>query len=123
MADIAETTSTGRRTVTGLGFALAGGGCLLTVASLVLDVTEARTDRALAIAVQLLCTLLPIALGLFRLRKSPDDRFARLLIVAGLSWSVMTFAQSSNSALYSVGRLSVWAVEVMIVYLLLAFPD
>src|SRR3954470_22759005 len=99
MADITETTPTGRRTLVGIGFALAGGGCLLTAAAFVLDGTETRTDRALAIAVHLLCTLLPVSLGLFRLLRRPDDRFARLLIIAGVTWSVVTFAQSSDSTL------------------------
>src|SRR3954468_21619870 len=123
--DIAETTSTGRRrTVAGLGFALAGAGCLLTVAAFVLDATDtARSGRALAITVHVLCVALPIALGLFRLTRRRDDRFALLLIGTGAAWSVCSFAQSSDPTLYSIGRAGVWVVEVMIVYLLLAFPE
>jgi signal transduction histidine kinase len=122
--DMTETTLPGRRTETGIGFALVGGGFLLTVASAILDVTDTpRTDRAGAIAMQALCVLLPVGLGLFRLTRRRDDRFARLLIVTGLTWSIVTFAQSSDSTLYSIGRASVWVVEAMIVYLLLAFPD
>jgi signal transduction histidine kinase len=124
MLDMTETARTGRRTVAGIGLlAVAGGGCLLTVAAVALEVTEARTGRAAAIAAHLACTLLPVALGLFRLSRRPDDRFARLLIITGLAWSAVTFSQSSDSTLYSIGRLSVWVIEVMIVYLLLAFPD
>src|SRR4051812_2990548 len=122
--DIAETTSTGRRTVAGLGFALAGAGCLLTAAAFVLDATDTpRNDRALAVTVHVLCAALPIALGLFRLTRRRDDRFALLLIGAGLAWSVISFAQSSDPTLYSIGRTGVWLVELMIVYLLLSFPD
>src|SRR3954463_5310897 len=122
--DIAETTSIGRRTAAGLGFALAGAGCLLTVAAFVLNATDTpREDRALAVTVHVLCAALPIALGLFRLTQRRDDRFALLLIGAGLAWSVVSFAQSSDPTLYSVGRVGAWVVEVMIVYLLLAFPE
>jgi signal transduction histidine kinase len=124
MHDITETTSAGRVTAAGIGFALAGGGCLLTAGSILLDVTDTPRDhRALAVTVQVLSAALPVALGLFRMARRRDDRFARLLIIAGLSWSVVTFAQSSDSTLYSVGRVGAWAIEVVIVYLLLAFPD
>src|SRR3954462_2290367 len=104
--DITETTSTGRRTAAGLGFALAGAGCLLTVAAFVLDATDTpRTDRALAVTVHVLCAALPGALGLFRLTRHRAARFAFLLIGAGLAWSVLSFAQSSAPTLYSIGRV------------------
>jgi peptidoglycan/LPS O-acetylase OafA/YrhL len=122
--DIAETTSPGQRTAAGLGFALAGAGCLLTAAAFVLDATDTpRDDRALAVTVHVLCAALPIALGLFRLTQRRDDRFALLLIGTGLAWSVISFAQSSDPTLYSLGRVGAWIVEVMIVYLLLSFPE
>src|SRR4051794_31896691 len=120
---ITGTTLAGRRTAAGIGFTLAGGACLFTAAALSLDVTNARTDRGLAITVQLLCAVLPITLGVFRLLQLPEDRFARLLIATGLASSIATLAQSSDSTLYSIGRVTVWVVEVMIVYLLLSFPD
>src|SRR4051812_6595041 len=122
--EIAETTSTGRRTAGGLGFALAGAGCLLTAATFVLDATDTtRNDRALAVTVHVLCAALPIALGLFRLNRQRDDRFALLLIGTGLAWSVVSFAQSTDATLYSVGRVGAWIVDLMIVYLLLTFPE
>src|SRR3954463_15478031 len=118
-----ETTPAGHRTGAGTGLALAGGGLLLTAAAVVLSATDtSRDDRALAMVVHALCAGLPVALGLFRLTKQRDDRFAWLLIVAGLAWSVVTFAQSSDPTLYAIGRVGGWAFEVMIVYLLLAFP-
>jgi signal transduction histidine kinase len=125
MADITKTTPFGRRrTVAGIGLALVVAGCLLTAGTVVLDATDSsRSHRALAIIAHALCAALPIALGLFRLTKRKDDRFARLLIATGLLWSVTTLAQSSDSTLYSIGRAGVWLVEVAIVYLLLAFPD
>jgi signal transduction histidine kinase len=119
-----ETTAAGRVTVAGIGFALAGCGGLLTAVAIVLDFADTpRGDRALAILVHVLCSALPVALGLFRLTRRRDDRFALLLIGAGLGWSVITFAQSSDSTLYSVGRSGAWVMEAVIVYLLLAFPE
>src|SRR4051795_8496704 len=124
MHDITETKLTGRVTAAGIGFALAGGGCLLTAASIVFDVTDRpRDERAFALVTQALCVLLPVALGLYRIARRRDDRFAPLLILAGLYWSVVTFAQSNDDTLYSVGRAGAWVVDLTIVYLLLAFPD
>src|SRR3954469_1233294 len=123
MPVIAETAATGRRTAAGIGFTLVGGACLLTAAALILGVNDARTDHALAITVQLLCAVLPISLGVLRLLQRPNDRFARLLIATGLVSAIATLAQSSDSTLYSIGRVSIWIVEVMIIYLLLSFPE
>src|SRR3954452_20627946 len=107
--DITETTSIGRRTAAGLGFALVGAGCLLAAIAFVLDATDTpRQDRALAVTVHVLCAALPIALGLYRLGRGRDARFALLPIGAGLAWSVVSFAQSSDPTLYSVGRVGGW---------------
>jgi signal transduction histidine kinase len=98
-------------------------GCLLTAGSVLIAVLEdGRQDRALAAVVHLLCVGLPVGMGAFRLARRRDDRFARLLIGAGLLWPVVTLVQSTDSTLYSVGRLGVWVVEAAIVYLLLSFP-
>jgi signal transduction histidine kinase len=121
---ISKTAPAGSQTAAGIGFPLRLGGCLLTVAAVVLDFADAaRNEPALRLTVHALCVVLPVGLGLFRLAKRKDDRFAILLVAAGLGWSVVTFAQSTNSTLYSVGRVGAWLIEAVIVYLLLAFPD
>jgi signal transduction histidine kinase len=123
MDDITETRPRGLWTATGTGFALILAGCLLTVGSAVLAISDSgRQDRALGAVVQVVCIALPVGLGLFRLSRQRDDRFALLLIGAGLFWSIVTLAQSTDPALYSIGRTAGWVVEVAIVYLLLAFP-
>jgi signal transduction histidine kinase len=121
---IPKTKPTGPRTAAGIGVTLVVAACLLTVCSVVFDIVDSpRGDRALSITAQALCVALPVGLGLFRLARRRDDRFAILLIVTGLAWSVMTFGMSSDSTLYSIGRTGAWVLEAMIVYLLLAFPD
>src|SRR3954447_8030340 len=117
MDDITETRPRGLRTATGTGFALILAGGLLTVGSAVLAISESgRQDRALGAVVQVLCVALPVGLGLFRLSRQRDDRFALLLIGAGLFWSIVTLAQSTDPALYSIGRTAGWVMEVAIVY-------
>ena len=53
----------------------------------------------------------------------PDDRFARLLIAAGALFSLTVLAQTGNSVLYSIGRVSVWLVIPVLLYLMLVFPS
>src|SRR5207244_281328 len=73
--------------------------------------------------VHLLGIALPVALGAARLARRRDDRFAWLLVGAGLLWSLVTLAESSNGTLYSIGRVDVWLIEPILVYLMLAFPS
>jgi signal transduction histidine kinase len=77
---------------------------------------------AIAVTAHVLAVVLPVALGLFRLAHRSDDRFARLLVATGLLWSLTSLALSSDSTLYSLGRIAVWPAELALVYLLLAFP-
>src|SRR6476660_156181 len=64
----------------------------------------------------------PVAFGLYRLTRDASDRFALLLLGAGALWSFTTLAESSDAALYSAGRVAVWLVEPVLVFLILAFP-
>jgi signal transduction histidine kinase len=98
-------------------------GCLLAAGAVSLLVVDPEApDGALAVIVHALAVGLPVGLGAFRLARRPDDRFARLLIVAGLLWSTTILALSSDSTLYSFGRVGAWLIEPIVVYLLLAFP-
>jgi signal transduction histidine kinase len=120
MPEIAESALAGRpRTRAEIG--LAGG--LLTLGAVALVLFEAApADRALTAVIHALGISLPIALGLFRLSRNRDDRFAWLLVGMGLLWSLTTLAESSDAVLYSIGRTAVWVVEAALVYLMLAFP-
>jgi signal transduction histidine kinase len=77
---------------------------------------------AIAVTAHVLAVALPVALGLLRLARRRDDRFARLLVATGLFWAFTALALSSDSTVYSLGRLAVWPAELALVYLLLAFP-
>jgi signal transduction histidine kinase len=97
--------------------------CLLAAGALSLSVVDPEApDGALAVIVHALGVGLPIGLGAFRLARRRDDRFALLLIAAGLLFALTILALSGDGTLYSVGRVSAWLVDVMLVYLLLSFP-
>ena len=64
----------------------------------------------------------PLAVGLYALYRPPFERFGALLALTGCVWFLTTLSNSDDAALYSIGRVSGWAVEPLFVYLLLAFP-
>jgi signal transduction histidine kinase len=64
----------------------------------------------------------PIAVGLYAWFRPPYERFGRLLVGVGAGWSLTALAGSTNSVLYSTGRVVAWVVEVAFVWLVLAFP-
>src|SRR5205807_5452491 len=64
-----------------------------------------------------------LGVGLSDLARGRDLRFARALIAAGLLWSASALAASGEPALYSVGRVCQWLVDLAIIYLLLTYPS
>ena len=56
----------------------------------------------------------PIGAGLYALYSQPASagRFGRLLVLSGFLWSPTLLAESADSLLYSVGRISAWSAEV-----------
>ena len=78
--------------------------------------TAAAIARGLMVAV-------PIAVGLYAWHRRPDERFGPLLVAAGFGWFLTTLAESSDSLVYSIGRVSGWVVEIGLVWLILSFPS
>jgi signal transduction histidine kinase len=65
----------------------------------------------------------PLAVGLYAWYTRLNERFGLLLVAAGGGWFVTTLAESSDEVLYTLGRAAGWLVEVLLVYLFLAFPS
>ena len=102
---------------------LAIAGAVLCAGAVVLTLAEASAgDRVWAAVTSAVVIAAPIGVGLATLSRR-QDRFAAVLIVAGALWSLTVLAQSHDPTLYSVGRIAVWVVEVVVVYLLLSFPS
>ena len=123
---MAATTSIAgaRRRDATIGVALAALACALSAGAAVLIAHDAAaSDRVLSACVHVVSILLPVGVGLARLARRRDDRFARLLIGVGLAWSVVSLAESGDATLYSIGRAAVWLVDPALVFLLLAFPS
>jgi signal transduction histidine kinase len=96
--------------------------CALTVV-LSLTGSAPSDERPFAAFGHALTVAIPIAVGLYAWQRQPRSRFGPLLIAAGFGWSLTTLAESDTSFFYSVGRVSLWFVEPMVLYLILAFPS
>src|SRR4051812_31531228 len=106
-----------------LAIAATGGVAATGVAVLVAGSGHTGKGVALAAIARGLMVAAPIAVGLWAWHRRPEERFGQLLVAAGFGWFLTTLAESSDSVLYSVGRVAAWAVECGIVYLVLAFPS
>jgi signal transduction histidine kinase len=65
---------------------------------------------------------IPLAVGLFARHRPPFERFGTLLLAAGVLGFLGSLAAAGSSLAYSLGRVSIWALEVWFIYLVLAFP-
>ncbi|HEX6460813.1 MAG TPA: histidine kinase [Thermoleophilaceae bacterium] len=101
------------------------GACAaaLTATAVVVSLASSiNHHRGLVAVSHALLIATPVAVGLYALRRQPENRFARLLIAAGFLWAPSLLAASSNSTLYSLGRVAGWMVSLTLVGLVLAFP-
>jgi PAS domain S-box-containing protein len=100
--------------------ALGAAGVALSAAAAWIAATG--TGTGFSAAVHGLVIAAPMAAGLYAVYRNPRGRFGWLLMLAGVLWSPTMLAESSDSVLYSIGRVSVWFAELLLVYVVLAFP-
>jgi signal transduction histidine kinase len=112
------------RTVLLSSFPIALTACLATVAAVAIAVlgTAGNTPK-FAVLVLIVGTCAVLGLGLWDLAGARDRSFAAALLAAGLLWSVSALGESEAPALYSVGRVAQWFVDLAIIYLLLSYPS
>jgi signal transduction histidine kinase len=104
--------------------ALAVAAAVLSASAVTVTLVGAPQGERLTPAVVFgLLVAAPMLVGLVTWDVHPDDRFARLLIAVGATFSLTALSQTGDSALYSVGRVAVWLVVPMLLYLMLAFPS
>jgi signal transduction histidine kinase len=104
--------------------ALGSAGLVCTVVAAAIAATsDLPTNPTAAAIARALMVAVPIAVGLYAWHRRPDERFGPLLVAAGFGWFLTTLAESSDSVVYSVGRVSAWFVEIGLVWLILSFPS
>ena len=109
--------------VVGLAALGAAGVALAAAAAWVAATGGGSESRGFSAAAHALVIAAPIAAGLYAVYRQPSGRFGWLLVLAGVLWSPTMLAESSDSVLYSTGRVSVWFAELLLIYLVLAFPS
>jgi signal transduction histidine kinase len=104
--------------------ALGSAGLVCTVVAAAIAATsDLPTNPTAAAIARALMVAVPIAVGLYAWHRRPDERFGLLLVAAGFGWFLTTLAESGDSVVYSVGRVSAWFVELGLVWLILSFPS
>ena len=102
---------------------VAAAAVALSIAAFLVTVTGSQSDHAWLEGVARALTVgTPMAVGLFAMRRTPFTRFGQLLAITGAIWFLTTLANAGDPLLYSIGRVSAWIAEPLLVYLLLAFP-
>lgn len=81
------------------------------------------TQPELVAASRALIAGVPIAVGLYAWEHGTSERFGLLLAAVGAGCLVATLAESSDGGLYTIGRSAGWLVEVLLVYVVLAYPS
>ena len=103
--------------------AVAVAGALLTAAVVTITLLGDMPHRVSLAERSALMVSVPIAVGLYAWRDGAHWRFGRLLVAAGIVWALAGLAGSSDSVVYSIGRVVGWTVEGVLIYLMLAFPS
>jgi signal transduction histidine kinase len=109
-------TQRGARLILGSAVLLAAGAAAVSLANADAEhrVFSAVSDSA-TIAIL-------FGVGLFAWRRDPANRIGRLLVIAGFGWFLVSMAASDLPALYSLGRVAAWPMEVLLIYLFLSYP-
>ena len=95
----------------------------MTVAAGVLGASAQTSDPTANAVLRAAIVAAPLGAAFYAWRLVPFQRFAHLLAVAGTVGFATTLAEARDPALYSVGRAAGWTLELLLVALLLAFPD
>jgi signal transduction histidine kinase len=92
--------------------ALAGG---IAAAGAGPDATAVGLARAFIVGT-------PLVVGYYAWHSHLAGRFGAVLMLTGAAWFAAAFAESDSGGWYALGRTAGWSVEVLLVYLALAFP-
>src|SRR4051794_33856148 len=101
-----------------LALVLAGTGIVLGLSA----PHEGQRMYVVRVVAEAFVVLVPVAVGLYAMRREQAERFSRLLVLAALALAPNMLALSSDSIPYSIGRAWAWGAVIWVAYLLLAFP-
>jgi signal transduction histidine kinase len=120
---VSERVPAGRDLRRGGLVAIMLAGAVATAAAGELAYAGAESRPGLTAFARALSVGVPISVGLYAWYQGENRRFGILLMAAGAGWFVTTLAESDGAVAYTIGRTAGWLVEILIVYLVLAFPS
>ncbi|MBN1530490.1 MAG: hypothetical protein JW895_15615 [Thermoleophilaceae bacterium] len=91
-------------------------------AALIVASGDADGEPALVVAARAAIVGIPMAVGLGVWLRTANERFGPLLVAVGGVCLLSTLSESGEDGLYTLGRVAGWWLEVLVVYMLLAFP-
>jgi signal transduction histidine kinase len=107
------------RKLTALGlFGLA----LCAISIFIAQSDPAASGRTAQTTIAVLTIAALLGVGLYAWHRDAEGRFGPILFATGICWFFVTFANSGDPFLYSVGRISGWVFEVLLAYALLSYP-
>ena len=119
---VSERVPAGRDLRRGGLVAIMLAGAVATAVAAELAYAGAESRPGLTALARALSVGVPIAVGLYAWYRGENRRFGILLMATGAGWFVTTLAESDGAVAYTIGRTAGWLVELLIVYLVLAFP-
>ena len=120
--DTAVSVAAGRGLRDGALLLLALAGAAATAAAAALGYAGAEVQPGLTALARALIVGAPIAAGLYAWSRRPSQRFGLLLVATGGGWFLATLSESTDPAIYTMGRTAGWLVELLLVYVVLCFP-
>ncbi|MGH2974542.1 MAG: sensor histidine kinase [Solirubrobacterales bacterium] len=78
--------------------------------------------RGLIAAASAFTIVVTVAVGVYAWHRD-RSRFGWLLVGTGLLWGLVSLTASSHDTLHSVGRVSQWAAELALLYVILSYPS
>jgi signal transduction histidine kinase len=99
------------------------GLALCAISAIIAGTDPASSGRTAQTTIAVLTIAALLGVGLYAWHRDGEGRFGPVLFATGVCWFFVTFANSDDSLLYSVGRIAGWVFEVMLAYALLSYPS
>ncbi|HKZ14257.1 MAG TPA: histidine kinase [Solirubrobacterales bacterium] len=98
------------------------GLALCAISVVIVEADPPASGRTAESTIAVLTTAALLGVGLYAWHRDAEGRFGPVLFATGVCWFFVTFANSDDAFLYSVGRIAGWVFEVLLAYALLSYP-
>jgi signal transduction histidine kinase len=102
---------------------IAAAAVVMGAVTAVVTATGNDASESGAATLRAVSVVLPVVVGLGIWSRLGNRRFGQLLMLGGCVTFVAALSSSDSELVYSIGRVASWAAELMVVWLVLAFPS